>query len=721
MERRFVWRWKLLSVGYAAWFLWLPGLITAQDAGDDNSTNFTNSTPNCTDNFTAWNDSNYTGLPPCPEVPAPPCYTDNCWGTIAREAINSCMELTNWGAEAGRCQFFMESASQVCNATCQDCAEIASAMYDECLFTLLAATVNFDDAIPTCEGLAADFRDLRCPTALIDVTSTCYTQEYQDCQAQCGNWHKCHCWKLRGIPGEPDRCEGETELLRWDGVPDNCDAMPRSCFNHRPGSFCALYRHCQPDLCIIQDKVCQLTDSCQAVAVCEPSDGECYYTSRPDFTPCDDGLHYTHTDICVGAVCRGIEDKCIRFNVTCQTLNNCLVPTDKVRNSCDPSTGSCVFEARPDGTACSSQPGGLIDGTCDAGLCRRTVLNKCFGKVYSSKDACAGVSACDPWTGECISTPEPEGKECDDGNPNTYRKRCIEGQCVGDLIQEPLYAFQGWRSCDHSTVVEASGIDFTTVERYYGNVLAETECEEQCSEDALCRAYSYGYYVCYIYGGPRTIDPSEEYWGKKWMRLEPAAMPAVSHGISCFVKQDSARARPFIDEKAAWFFITVLIVVVLPALWGLVMVWRPLSRSFRSLTGCCGGVPDDEEFEEPVKEGGPMRQTRKEQLKRSSSNLSISDGNSDSKVLAGEAYWPEDDLPSESSSRMSVDALADHPSAVPSDDLEQVKLHKAAAAESPRSPNDPRGQVQQDLANQGSAEELSTEASKNSKDEPAGA
>eukprot|EP00439_Symbiodinium_sp_Y106_P053295 s664_g7.t1 len=156
--------------------------------------------------------------------------------------------------------------------------------YDECLFTLLAATVNFDDAIPTCEGLAADFRDLRCPTALID------------------------------------------------------------------------------------DKVCQLTDSCQAVAVCEPSDGECYYTSRPDFTPCDDGLHYTHTDICVGAVCRGIEDKCIRFNVTCQTLNNCLVPTDKVRNSCDPSTGSCVFEARPDGTACSSQPGGLIDGTCDAGL-----------------------------------------------------------------------------------------------------------------------------------------------------------------------------------------------------------------------------------------------------------------------------------------------------------------------------------------------------------------
>ena len=62
------------------------------------------------------------------------------------------------------------------------------------------------------------------------------------------------------------------------------------------------------------------------------------------------------------------------------------------------------------------------------------------------------------------------------------------------------------------------------------------------------------------------------------------------------------------------------------------------------------------------------------------------------------------------------------------------QCRQAAAAESPRSPNDPRGQVQQaanlnvcnsdlcqmglceDLANQGSAEELSTEASTNSKD-----
>ncbi|CAE7633103.1 unnamed protein product [Symbiodinium pilosum] len=693
--------------------LWLlPCIIAAQEITTQGDANSTNSTPNCTENFTAWNDTNYTGLPPCPEAPEPPCYTDKCWGTVAREARNSCMELSNWGADASRCLFFQDSASQVCNATCQDCAQIASAMYDECLFTLLAATVNYDDAIPTCEGLAEDFNRLRCPTALIEITSTCYGADNDACQAECGNWHKCDCWKLRGLPGEPDRCEGETELLRWDGIPDNCDQMPRSCFNHRPGTYCSTYRHCPANLCIIQDKQCPLTDSCQAVGVCAPSDGQCYYSTLPDGTPCDDGLFYTHTDVCIGAVCQGIEDKCIRHGVTCQTLNNCLFPTDKVRNSCDPSTGSCVFEAKPDGTACSSQPGGLIDGTCDAGLCRRTVLNRCVGKICASKDFCSGEAACDPWTGDCIFTPKPEGEECDDGNPNTYRDRCVEGQCIGDVVAEPLYAWVGWERCDGE-----SGID-PNVGRYFGNTLSEDECKEQCSQDALCQAYAYGYYVCYIYGGQRTMDPSEDYWGKKWMRLEPAAMPVINHGISCHRKQDSQEDRPFFDEKAAWFFITVLIVVVLPAMWGLVMVWRPLSRSFRSLTGCCGGAPEDEEFEEAVKEGGPMRQTRKDQLKRSGSQLSaLSEGNSDSKVLAsGEVYWPEDDLPSETSSRMSVDALADHPSAVPSDDLEQVKLHKAAAAEGPRSPNDPRGQVQE-LGQQGSAEDLSTEASKTSKDE----
>ncbi|CAJ1393267.1 unnamed protein product [Effrenium voratum] len=615
---------------FTLWVFILP-CITAQDSAN-NTTNGTNSTPNCTDNFTAVNVANYTGLPLCPEVPPPPCYTDHCWGTIAREARNSCMELTTWGADAARCAFFQTSASQACNVSCQDCVSIASAMYDECLFTLLAATVNYDDAIPTCQALASDFQNLRCPTALIDV-GTCYGANNDACQAECGNWHACDCWKLRGQPGEPDHCVGETVILNWEGVPDNCDAIPRNCFNHRPGTFCAKYKHCPANLCIIKGVTCPLTDTCQNVGVCAPGDGQCYYSTLPDGTPCDDSLFYTHTDTCKSAVCTGIEDKCMRYDVQCNTLNSCLAPTTKVRGACDPPTGSCVFEALPDGTACSSQPGGPVDGTCDAGLCRRTVLNKCAGKICVSTDFCAGVGACDMWTGECVFSPVAEGEACDDGNPLTFRDRCIEGQCIGDSASKPLYAFEGSEKCEGK-----AGLD-TNTPRYFGSVLTEQDCQDQCSQDAWCRAYSYGYYICYIYGGFRTKDPDPIYWGKKWLLLDPAAQPGVHHAISCFSKQDASRPAPFFDETAAWFGLTVVIVVVLPALWGLAMVWRQLSRSFRNLTGCCGGLREDEVSSS--KEGW-SRNSSKEYMSRSVSQMSF--GQPTSKVHNSQEAYLEDAL-----------------------------------------------------------------------------
>ena len=185
-------------------------------------------------------------------------------------------------------------------------------------FTLLADSVQFDEAQGVCQGVADDFETLRCPSALLD-TSECYTRESNDCQANCGNWHKCNCWKSRGFPGEPDQCEGETELLRLDGTPDNCDGISRMCFNHRPSTLCGKYKHCPANICIITGKTCPLTDPCQDVGVCAPGDGQCYYSTLPDGTPCTDGKDYTHTDTCQNAVCTGIEDKCVRFDVKCNT------------------------------------------------------------------------------------------------------------------------------------------------------------------------------------------------------------------------------------------------------------------------------------------------------------------------------------------------------------------------------------------------------------------
>eukprot|EP00438_Fugacium_kawagutii_P003852 Skav230673 [mRNA] locus=scaffold2185:347295:353103:- [translate_table: standard] len=644
--------------------LLLPEIASAQ--GGNNTSNGSNET-NCTDNATAVNEANYSGLPLCEQVPEPPCYVDRCWSTIPREAISACMELTFWGADAGRCAFFNESASQACNVSCQNCGSIASAMYDECLFTLLAASVSFDDASVPCQALADDFETIRCPTALID-TNDCFSQESKDCQSNCGNFHKCNCWKLRGVPGEPDVCEGETELLRWDGTPDNCDGIPRTCYNHRPSTFCGKYKHCPADLCIIKGVTsCPIAPfSCQRLGACSRDDGNCYYSTHSDGTPCDDGLDYTHSDVCKSAVCEGIEDRCVRFNVQCQTLNSCLTPTTKVRGACDPPTGSCVFEAKSNGTRCSSQPGGPEDGICDAGLCRRRVSDICAGKVCISPNKCTGPGACDPWTGNCIFSALPEGTDCDDGNSNTFRDRCVEGQCVGDTINVPLYHFEGSESCEGKAGLKA------TVKRYFGNVATIEECQQQCSDDVWCQAYAYGYYVCYIYGGERTVDPSEAFWGRRWLIIDPAAQPAIAHIIQCFSKQSTEKPAPFFDETAAWFGLTVVIVVVFPALWGLAMVWRPLSRSFRNLTGCCGGLRADEWS--PSKEGMDSRQQSKDQVSRSVSQLSM--GPSSSKVHAQEML--EDDETwdnSQESSGTTEDAV-----------------HYQDSRERP---HDPRGEVQE--------------------------
>ena len=81
--------------------LFASALQIASAQGSNNTTNGSNGSneTNCTDNATAVNVVNYSGPPLCAEVPEPPCYKDHCWTTIPREAINSCMELTFWGAD----------------------------------------------------------------------------------------------------------------------------------------------------------------------------------------------------------------------------------------------------------------------------------------------------------------------------------------------------------------------------------------------------------------------------------------------------------------------------------------------------------------------------------------------------------------------------------------------------------------------------------------------
>jgi uncharacterized repeat protein (TIGR01451 family) len=74
---------------------------------------------------------------------------------------------------------------------------------------------------------------------------------------------------------------------------------------------------------------------------------------------------------------------------------------------CNPITGQCQSTPVPNGQACDDQNLCTVGNTCQAGACGTPV-------VCGGGDLCA-PNVCDPATGACVSQP----KVCDDGNPCT--------------------------------------------------------------------------------------------------------------------------------------------------------------------------------------------------------------------------------------------------------------------------------------------------------------
>jgi len=220
--------------------------------------------------------------------------------------------------------------------------------------------------------------------------------------------------------------------------------------------------------------------------------------------------------VCQGGKCVGWIDYCLRDDVKCGTRNPCLLP----KGTCHPRSGACVFEKQPNGVNCSSAPGLDFDGICDNGLCRKIVLDKCANvnctKWLEDKvkqgwfGDCLDEPMCDPYTGECKVAPRPEGMKCTSGSAEeTFNDMCIEGQCIGDLYDAPMFKKFGDGFC-----ADEEGKIIT---RYFADTFDRDECEKQCADDSACVAYSFGFHYCSIYGGPHSKHPSVERWGMLWM------------------------------------------------------------------------------------------------------------------------------------------------------------------------------------------------------------
>lgn len=543
-----------------------------------------------TTNTSSANQSNISNVSNVTNVTDGPCRTLCCGFDLRKEANNACMDFEMFGVDDVRCGLWKDAAQASCQASCSNCTIIAQSIYDQCMFTLVPKMV-FTNAESYCKETRKTFALYRCPSACINKATTCFgNKQFDYCNSICGNFYNCQCSRQQGQAGAPDKCVGDTIIPNEDGTPGSCSQMPQTCKNNWPGTDCGLYRHCSPDVCVLKNVKCPVLDPCAGIGVCAPSDGQCYYANLPDGSDCDDGLFYTHQDTCSKAVCQGVPDYCQKNEPVCETFNPCLVPTGRVKSSCDPLTGSCVFDPLPDGTPCSS---GIlntsIDGYCSAGICRQNNSDLCRNVRCQSAGQCFQGSVCDPFSGKCSRILRPEGSPCSTGTqvqPDTGI--CIEGVCFVRSSASPVFVLEGQGDCLGKTSV-------TSRTRYYfASVVEPDTCKQQCSDDPSCIAYAFGYYTCLIYGGNRSMNPDTAFWGLGWMLQDPDSTVNFQHDMKCYSKTFIDFTPPEIDLDAAWFGVTITIVMFIPTSWIMCVYFKPISRSFKKVTGCCASSIEDE-------------------------------------------------------------------------------------------------------------------------------
>eukprot|EP01063_Lacrimia_lanifica_P007604 TRINITY_DN1488_c0_g6_i1.p1 TRINITY_DN1488_c0_g6~~TRINITY_DN1488_c0_g6_i1.p1 ORF type:complete len:3347 (+),score=823.83 TRINITY_DN1488_c0_g6_i1:868-10041(+) len=172
---------------------------------------------------------------------------------------------------------------------------------------------------------------------------------------------------------------------------------------------------CQGGMCVSSvpcgQTVCTSTNPCASVRC---SGDTCTTLTKPNGTECNDGDVSTIGDVCHSGVCRG-QDLCA--NIKCVTDNPCLSV-----GVCEPRKGTCRFDAKADGTVCGV---GLM---CLAGVCG--TQNICGGTACYPSSQCVETGPCRA-EGGCSEVPKPDGALCDDERGDTVGDQCEAGVCTG--------------------------------------------------------------------------------------------------------------------------------------------------------------------------------------------------------------------------------------------------------------------------------------------------
>ena len=318
-----------------------------------------------------------------------------------------------------------------------------------CVLAAAADGAGCDDGDPCTTG------DLCLEGACTGAPGACPCGADADCAPwddgdPCTGVLECHEARCRTAPGSAPDCggvpAGACQLPVCDPVTGDCAALPApdglACDDGDP---CTVSDSCQDGACASGDALgCDDGEPCTDDS-CDPALG-CVHA--PSTAPCEDGNHCTAQDVCADGACGG------GAAVWCDDGDPCTA------DSCQPAAG-CVHVAAPgpcdDGSPCTVGDA-CQDGACLSGpnLCQCATDadcawlddgDLCTGSMICVDDACvidggaavacppSGssclVTACDPATGACVSTPAMEGTPCTDGDLCTLVDVCQGGACLG--------------------------------------------------------------------------------------------------------------------------------------------------------------------------------------------------------------------------------------------------------------------------------------------------
>ena|SRR5215217_2242226 len=209
-----------------------------------------------------------------------------------------------------------------------------------------------------------------------------------------------------------------------------------------PEGFCIVENKPNDTGCNADNNACTVNDTCQAgvctpgqlrecpqpndpclVAVCNPATGNCEIENAPDDTPCEDGDLCTVGDTCQNGTCQAGD------LTTCpDTGNQCTVSV------CNPGTGVCEVQNRPNGTSCDDNNSCTENDMCTGGICAGTRITGCVNCTNDQDCSTVAVTDCQEAfcqaNNTCGVRNKADGTACEDGNPCTVGDTCQAGVCV---------------------------------------------------------------------------------------------------------------------------------------------------------------------------------------------------------------------------------------------------------------------------------------------------